>query len=345
MPFVTNRFFHGANALACAILAATLSPLAVGADLRIKTQPVAEVSVYPEHSVSAEVVAKNEARVSSQLGGVVQSWTVDVGQTVKKGALLATLDPADWLLARDQAQTQLRAAQAQFALAKRQAQRAQDLSEQGFSSSESLQQTQTQVTVAETQFNAAQIQLQQTQRQLDKTRVVAPFDAEVVDRRAQAGESVGVGTVLFHLVQLDGRELSAKVSSSQIDSLMKVSAAVWRHAGGEVSVKLQGARASQASDAKSRLHSLRVPLSDAAPVGPGASGNLIWRDSQPHLPAHLLVRREGTLGVFIANNGKAQFHAIPAAQEGQPVASDLPPQTPVVTAGQQGLQDGQPVNP
>ena len=61
------------------------------------------------------------------------------------------------------------------------------------------------------------------------------------------------------------------------------------------------------------------------------------------LPAELLVRRDGTLGVFTVEDGTARFRPVPAAQEGQPVALDLPPGTRIVDEGRERLGDGEAV--
>ncbi|MEZ5583798.1 MAG: hypothetical protein R3F37_14565 [Candidatus Competibacteraceae bacterium] len=56
-----------------------------------------------------------------------------------------------------------------------------------------------------------------------------------------------------------------------------------------------------------------------------------------------MVQRDQALGVFIMENGRARFVLAPGAQEGRPFVMTLSAQTLVVTRGQQGLNDGQPV--
>lgn len=311
----------------------------------IETKALADVVIYPQHTVSADVVAQNQARISAQASGVIKAWKVDVGAIVNKGATLAEIDDTDWTLARDLARAQLSAAQSQRALAEQQWKRAQGLSAQGFYSPEALQQSETQRQVAQAQVEAAQLQLDQAQRALDKTQVTAPFSGEITARFAQQGETVAVGTPLFQIVQLDGRELTASMSLNQVGALQKMSSAEWVYAGGKAVISLKAARISKSADSKTRLYSFRVPLPPAIAAGPGVTGSLQWRDAQAHIPANLLVRRDGQLGIFIARNQKAEFHRLPMAQEGQPALSDLPPDSQIVTMGQQSLQHGQSVQP
>ena len=77
------------------------------------------------------------------------------------------------------------------------------------------------------------------------------------------------------------------------------------------------------------------------PAPPGAAGRIAWRDAQPHVPAALVVRRGGRLGLFVAEQGTARFVPLAEAQEGRPAAVALPPATPVVVSGHLALQDGE----
>jgi hypothetical protein len=94
-------------------------------------------------------------------------------------------------------------------------------------------------------------------------------------------------------------------------------------------------------DERTRTREARlVFVADGAVADIGAAGRLIWRSRQPILAAQYLVRRDGQLGVFIVQEDQARFIALTQAQEGQPVAVDLPPTTMLVVEGRQRLQDG-----
>ena len=76
-------------------------------------------------------------------------------------------------------------------------------------------------------------------------------------------------------------------------------------------------------------------------AAPGAAGRIVWRESAPHLPPEIVVRRKGHLGVFVDARGVARFWKLPGAQEGRPAPVDLPADARVVVRGQLTLQDGQ----
>ena len=58
------------------------------------------------------------------------------------------------------------------------------------------------------------------------------------------------------------------------------------------------------------------------------------------LPSNLISRRNGVLGVFVLDAGKARFEPLPGAQEGRPAQSMLPASSRVITLGRERLQDG-----
>jgi hypothetical protein len=98
-------------------------------------------------------------------------------------------------------------------------------------------------------------------------------------------------------------------------------------------------RVSSVIDVSSRVVRARLTFVDEqAPIG--SSGQLVWIESSGHLPVDLVVQRDGELGVFIAENNKAKFIALPDAQAGRPVDANLPQDTLVVSRGQGRLQDG-----
>ena len=307
--------------------------------------PLETVVVYPERVVSAQVVARNHAKVAAQVGGVIAQWHADVGQRVAQGELLAEIEATDLQLAVAQAQAQWRTAQAQLQLAQTQQARAQKLTEQGFYSQEALNQSQTQSQVTQAQATAAQTQWDLAKRQLSKARITAPFSGEVTQRFAQTGETISPGAPLFVLSETSAPELWAELSTGQADSLRRARSAQISVGLRVTELQTRGMRISQSANASTRTHSLRMSLEPDERWSPGASAQLSWRESAAYVSADVVVRRVQGLGIFTVKDGKAVFHALPLAQEGQPALVDLPLDTPVVIQGQQRLQAGQSVNP
>lgn len=324
---------------------ATLTRTTPSEPIGVTAQPIAELFVYPERDAPAQVVARNESRIAAETSGVVLDWSVDAGERVAKGQLIARLDPRDAELNLQRAQAALDAARARERLATSQLLRAQELVAKGFFSQEALTQRETETAVLRAEISAAQAQLDTARRQLEKTRILSPFDGVVRERMAQRGESVAPGTVLFLISERGANELSATINPADAPGLLAAKDLRLTALGQSYPVRVL--RVGSAVSSSARTQSARLAFADPAQTPPaGLTGTLHWRDARPHLPASLIVRRQSTLGVFTpdtrvgANDGIARFVPLPGAQEARAVLSSLPPGARVITAGQAGLKDG-----
>ena len=58
------------------------------------------------------------------------------------------------------------------------------------------------------------------------------------------------------------------------------------------------------------------------------------------IPAEFLLRRDRQIGVFILAQDKAEFVALPDAEEGRPAELAMPSHTLLIDEGRQRLDDG-----
>jgi len=321
----------------------------------VQTARLDSVWLQPERSAAATVLARNESRLSAEVGGRVLSWGADVGATVRRGHLLLQIDPTDHELALQRAQAGRDAAMSRLQLGLAQLQRARDLVAQGFFSKEALTQRETEVALQQADLASAEAQLRSARRQLERTRVLAPFAGTVVQRTAQVGETVAPGTPLFVLAESGAAEVQAHVPPAEVPGLRRAGAWQFQPQGSELTHPLRLLRVSATVQAANRTQTVRLGWAEAAAPGtdpgaatgtapPGSSGVLRWRDPQPHIPAALMVRRGDALGIFVRQGQQARFIGLPGAQEGRAVATQLPPDTLVVVRGQAALTDGQALN-
>lgn len=319
------------------------------ARVAVNAQPLESVWIQPLREAPADVVARNESRLSAEVSGSVLRWNADVGARVKKGELLVQIDPRDYELAVQRARASLDSARSRLALAQAQLQRSKELVAQGFFSREALAQRETDVALAQAEVRSANAELATAQRQLAKTRLVAPFAGTVRERSAQTGEAVAPGTVLYVLVEEGHNEINATLTPGDVAGLREASGLMLHTRDGEFPVRLL--RVSGAVTAPARTQAARLAFTDAANApAAGTSGTLRWQEPQPHLPPQLLVRRNGALGVFVVQGEGAQasarFVPVPNAQESRatPVPASLPGSARVVVRGQEALQSGQGVD-
>lgn len=173
---------------------------------------------------SGYVVARREATVASEVTGRLLEVRVDEGQHVRRGQVLAILEPT---LARAELQSaaaRAAAADADLAEAQRQLDRTTALSRQGFASNAALTAAQSRFAQAQAQRNAAHADTGSASAQLARYQVRAPFDGVVVDKAAQPGEiispiSAGGGftrTGVCTIVDMSSLEIEVDVSEAYI---------------------------------------------------------------------------------------------------------------------------------
>jgi len=299
----------------------------------IGTLALRELAIYPERSAPGQSLPANESKLSAEVSARILALPYDVGQTVRKGDVVARLDKRDFELAVAKAKASMAAVQARIAQAQSQLTRAKALEKQNFISAEAVIQRETELAVQRAELAVQRANLATAERELEKTTIRAPFDAIVKERHGGVGELASPGASLVTLIDLSRPEVSAQVQLKDAQSLKDADRAVFS-ADIEYPVKLT--RVSPAVDRGSRTVEARLAFQDRA-AAPGTSGRLVWRETRPHLPPEYVVRRNGQLGVFVMNGGVPEFVVLPGAQEGRPVPVGFPVDTLIVTEGRNTL--------
>lgn len=322
-----------------------LGPLLLGVGMAhsatIQTARLDTVWVQPERTAAAQVMPRNESRLASEVNGRIERWSADVGSNVKRGEVLVQIDPADYQLALDRARAQQQAAQARLELARTQLKRAQDLVNQGFFSQEALTQRETEVALYQAELSSATSQLRTAQRQLDKTALRAPFAGTVMQRQAQVGETVAIGSMLYVLAESGPVEIQASIAPADAAGLRRASRVEFVPQLGGTAQAVELARITATLQATSRTQTARFTPKGSVDWPAGSTGTVRWQDPTPHIPATLVVRRNGRLGVFVQEGAVARFVPLPDAQEGRAAPTQLKPDTRIVIQGQASLADGQ----
>jgi len=228
-PLLTRRI---------AVVSALLALVAAMAFVALRTGPLAPVKVTLTQAVEGHLspavfgIGTVEARRSWMVGpttaGRVLSVKVDVGDVVKAGQLLAEMDPVDLdqrLQALDAslaragsaqaaAQAQQSDSAARRTLAKANRERNQDLARQNFISAGALEAREQELASANASLQAAEANVagaaQDSQRlkaeragllqQRANARLLAPTDAVVTTRDAEAGSTVVAGQPVLRLI-------------------------------------------------------------------------------------------------------------------------------------------------
>ena len=330
-----------AGLTAVALAWASLAPGAEVAQT-VTWKPLAELLVHAEREAPAAALSLNESRIASEVTARVQAIPVEIGAVVEAGSVLVELDARDAELALARAQAALTSVQARIRHAEFQLQRARELHKRNFASEDTLTQRETELDVLRAERSGAEAQLASAQRELDKCTVRAPYRAVVHERQAQVGELATPGAPLLTLIDVSRIEVSAQIQPKDSASLQSAQDIRFVAPGGEHPLRLL--RISPAIDRATRTQEARLAFT-AEPAAPGTEGRIRWRGDSNLLPAELVSRRAGRLGVFIADGAAARFVVLDQAQEGRPAAVDLPPGTRIILDGRFGLQDGQKITP
>ncbi|HCG7912690.1 TPA: multidrug efflux RND transporter periplasmic adaptor subunit VmeT [Vibrio parahaemolyticus] len=171
----------------------------------VKLLAVKDLTVDDSDAFLARIDATYRAQLSFQVGGEVEKLLVRMGQGVEKGEVLATLDPKDLQLALD-------AAQAQYALAKTQWERAKSLYSKKLISTDSYDQK-------ETQYKAALASFEQAKTDLSYTKIQAPFDGVVSYTYVKPYQVVGEKQEILNLIDNTTLDVSFTLPVSYAESV------------------------------------------------------------------------------------------------------------------------------
>lgn len=170
-------------------------------------------------AISGTLEPRRAATVRAEVSGSVLRTLAEAGQRVKRGALVATLDDVAVRDAYLSARSAVRSAESALDLARRNADRAERLSQAGAIAERDLESARWNATNAEGALADARARLASAGEQLENTRVRAPFDGIVSERQVDAGDVVQVGAALFAIVDPRSLRLEASVPAAQLGRL------------------------------------------------------------------------------------------------------------------------------
>lgn len=323
--------------LLAALLLALAGHATANEPIEVSTRPLAEILIKTRNEAPASVIARNESQLSAEILASVTSIEAEVGESVEAGAILIRLDCRDAELALSQARAQVAAAEARIHLATQRQLRAHELVKSNHVSADDLLAAETELALAKAEALVQKAQVGIGERTTSKCTIRAPFDGVVRARQAQAGMLATVGTPLLTLVQSDLREVAASVEVGDADGLALAKDLQLLAAGQSWPLKLD--RLSELVDPGTRSRQARLHfLQTQAPIG--IEGRLSWEDPKPRIPAEWLLRREGRLGVFVVDDGRARFHVLEQAQEGRAALATLPADALLIESGRERVSDG-----
>lgn len=223
----------------------------------VKTAVVTEQTMERTVAVIGTLAAQDEATLSVKVAGRIQTIAVDLGSTVKKGQLIARVEPQDYELQLRQAEALLAQARARLGLplegsddkidldqastvkeararleeARKNRERIESLTQQGILSESERETANASYEVAANRYRDAleevnnrraqlaqrRVEVEIGRKRLDDTAIHAPFDGAIQERRASPGEYLPAGTPVVTIVRTD--PLRLRVEAPERESI------------------------------------------------------------------------------------------------------------------------------
>ncbi|MYM93207.1 efflux RND transporter periplasmic adaptor subunit [Duganella vulcania] len=342
----------------CALSAALLmaacarhAPPAATPPKPVKIEVAGDSASQQADSFVGTLRARQRTDLSFETAGRLTLIKADVGDQVRAGQVLAQLDPAPARWRLDKAVAERDAAHATLAERQTWLHQQQALARDGVISPAALQAAQASHQLAASQQAAAEAALATARRDLELTRITAPFDGQVVARSAQPFVDVGQGQTILQLESGNALELVAQLPDAAIAHLKPGMAAQARSGNDRLAVKLE--RLSGRSDNGSLVQAIFRVEQAPAGIRSGAAVALeLPRQGTPTLtlPASAIIAANDAKGasVYLVRDGSVQRR--PVGTDGRllpegrvAITSGVSIGDQVVVAGTAFLSEGQAV--
>jgi macrolide-specific efflux system membrane fusion protein len=203
---------------------------------RFVTTPVARGDVEDAVTAMGTLQPLEYVDVGTQVSGQLRRIHVQIGDQVKKGALLAEIDPTVYQSRVDadranlmRLNAEIAEKQAQRRLAEQQFRRQEGLLRANATSQEAHQSAEAALRIAEAQIESLKAQLVQTQStlkgneaNLGYTKIYAPMDGTVVSMTARQGQTLNANQqapIVLRIADLETMTVTTQVSEADIGKL------------------------------------------------------------------------------------------------------------------------------
>jgi RND family efflux transporter MFP subunit len=289
---------------------------------------VATVEVNPgtvSVTLPGTTAAFAAANIYAHVSGYISERAVDIGDRVKKGELLALIDPRSYQAALDRAKAQLvhdeavlKEAQVDLAryekLLPTKAVPEQQVTDQKYL----VEQDQGTIKLDEANVETAQLNL-------EYTRIIAPFDGVISQRNIDVGDLVQAdatsGTYMFTTMRSDVMRIYLYVPQSQAVGTAPGVGAVFHVP--EMPDRTFWGKVTRTADAlqpgtRTLLAEIDIPNPDRA-LSPGMYGavelEIPRKTTSLSVPADAIIFNRNGIQVAVVNNGRAEIRKVTVARD------------------------------
>jgi RND family efflux transporter MFP subunit len=182
--------------------------------ITVKEQPAEQIRKF-----SGQVAAVDSSGLSFEVGGQVESVEVDIGDRVKKGEMLAVLDPEPYKLDVDAAEAELVKARDNVTKTKAEYERQKRIFEQGAGAERYVEVSEYNYKAARSAVNFQIAKLDLARRNLRKTKLLSPYDGVIAWRSVEPNEKVLAGQKILEINASGKMEVQLAVPETNVDQI------------------------------------------------------------------------------------------------------------------------------
>ncbi|GIU53918.1 MULTISPECIES: efflux RND transporter periplasmic adaptor subunit [Shewanella] len=346
------------STLSCCLLALTACSEQPQVAIKVM-QPISVIQLdkhMDQHSLrfSGVVEAQEKADLSFRVSGTLNELLFEQGDSVKKGQVIARLDPHDYQVRANELTARLAEAEASLQLAKDELKRTQMASDDNAISDIRLQRAKTGVVRAQAGVDVVTLNLQQAKDALRYTELKAPFDGVIGRKQFDNYEQVIPGVAFTTIHQPNSLNAIVDIPEAQLNVFYKDQVALIGSNNEPQQLNGQVTEITTVPDPIKRTFSATIAISDTSEnLYPGKVVNVRINDEtlDPNsicLPSTALISKEQSM--YIATLVDQKVHRVPVevtkagrkqtciiAKEG----NKLTGLETVIVAGAAYLSDGQ----
>ncbi|WP_142785892.1 efflux RND transporter periplasmic adaptor subunit [Changchengzhania lutea] len=191
------------------------------APIAVKVNLVQTDGENPFVTASGKIQAENSADLSTRMMGFVNKVHVDVGDKVKKGQLLVSINNADLQAKRAQANASITEATAAFNNAQKDYNRFKNLFADNSASQKEMDDMTARYEMAKARLEAANQMKNEVNSQFAYSNITAPFSGVVTSKNIDAGDMANPGVPLISVETPGKFEVMAMVPESEISQIKK----------------------------------------------------------------------------------------------------------------------------
>ena len=318
----------------------------------VEVAPVGSQDVEYVVDAVGSVEAFERVQITARVPGAVERVLFTEGQTVKKGDVLAEIEPARYAIAVRSAEAALARARATLVEAEAGARRRAAVNEAspGLLPTEQLETFEARARTAEADVAAAKATLDQAQLNQRDAYVRAPMDGVLQTRTVQTGQYVQPGAVLATLLRREPLLLRFSVPAADVARIQPGMTARFsvRTVGGDFVANITHVAA--AADDASRMVPVTAEVTGeaAAQLRPGAFATVSvpveTRGGSPVIPQTAVRASERGFLAFVVEGDKARERVLDlgmrTADGRVEVRDGVKPGETLVVRGGEALRDG-----